>query len=129
VEVRAAKELVEAVEERSGQGEQLRVVSSHQGGSADEDVEAGRLGSVVALVAAVGFMDDTADVSQRRLVEVVAAEEALVAAAAVTVAEIDTAHVERRRILRNLSGSSTKTNCGAGSMNLWISQALAARST
>jgi len=53
--------------------------------SADDPVEAGSLGRVVAVVGKVGFVDDPLELVERCVVRVVAFEEGLEAAVAVVV--------------------------------------------
>jgi threonine dehydrogenase-like Zn-dependent dehydrogenase len=59
--------LVQAVEEPVGDREGVVVGAAGQGQAADQDIEADRGGGVVAVVGQVGFVDDAADLFQRRV--------------------------------------------------------------
>lgn len=79
---RLATVLVERVEERRGECEQLDVgVGERQG--PQEHVEAGSLGSVVAIVSEVGLVHDLRELPEHGVGKLVAFEERLEAAVAV----------------------------------------------
>src|SRR5262245_26473333 len=73
---RAFAVLVEAVEERPREGEQLLVVAYHRE-SAQEHVEAGRLGRIEALVGEIGLVDDLGDLPEHWIGELVTAQKGL----------------------------------------------------
>src|SRR5262245_10320442 len=96
---RTPLELVETVEERCRQLEELLVVR-HERQAAKNHVETPSLRRVVAVVFEVRLVDDSSDLPQHRIVQLEAPEERLEAAVAAVVRELDPAHVEWRRILR-----------------------------
>jgi hypothetical protein len=93
--------LVQAVEQRRRESEQLFVVTDHRQ-AAQEYVEPGRLGRVVALVGQIGLVHDLGDLPEHRVGELVAAQEGLEAAVAAVVGEVNAAHIERGRVRRHL---------------------------
>ena len=105
----AAVELVEAVEDGSGDGEGLRVVPGHRQ-PAQHHVQLWRFWDVVAFVQ-VGLVHDLGDPPQHRIGQLVAAQDRLERAVAAVVAEIDACGAagaadpaERVRALRRLRG-------------------------
>jgi hypothetical protein len=68
--------LVEPVEEWSGDVHGVFVVADH-GQPAQDDVEAGCFGGVIAFVVEVGFVDDLGDAPQRGIGQLVAVEDGL----------------------------------------------------
>src|SRR5919197_3403667 len=71
--------LVKTVEQRRREGEQLLVVAYHRE-PAQEHVESGALGRVIALVGQVGLVHDLGDLPEHRVGELVTAQERLEAA-------------------------------------------------
>src|SRR5207237_8239852 len=71
--------LVEAVEQRAREREQLVAVAHHRQ-PAQEHIEAGCFRRVEALVREVGFVNDLRDLPQHRIMDLVAAQERLEAA-------------------------------------------------
>src|SRR6266508_291007 len=90
---RSLAELVQAVEQRSGDLKHLLVVG-HEGQSPQERVEPRTLRGVVSLVAEVGLVHHLGDRPQHRILQVVALEERLEAAITAVMGELGPPHVE-----------------------------------
>jgi hypothetical protein len=119
--------LVDSVEHRAGQAQDLVVAAGH-GQAAQDNVEAGGFGCVVALVVQVGLVDDRRDPPQDRVVQVVGAQDGLEAAVAGVVGQLGAGDVERVAPAGISAGSATKANSASGSMWRRMSHAQAARS-
>jgi MFS family permease len=98
---RLTAKLVQAVEQRFRASEQL-FVAADEPEPADQRVEPGRLGRVVAAIVDVGLVDDGGDLPEHGIRELVTAQHRLERAVAVVVAQLDPAHVERDRVRRHV---------------------------